>query len=239
MRELSLFSGAGGGLLATKHLLNWRTVGYVEFNEYCQKVIAARIRDGLLDDAPIFGDIRAFIDQGYARLYRHLIDVVSGGFPCQDISNANSKGLGLDGERSGLWREFAEVIRIVRPRYAFVENSPALAYRGLGRVLGDLAGMGFDARWGVFSACSAGAPHVRRRMFILAYAKGERPGQLRRVQCPPKGAEKRNLPWPKKEPECGRMVDGMALGLDRFKAIGNGQVPAVAATAWRILGGEL
>ena len=82
MWELSLFSGAGGGLLASK-LLEWRTVGYVEFNEYCQRVIAARIADGHLDPAPIFGDIRAFIADGYAASYSGMVDVVSGGFPCQ------------------------------------------------------------------------------------------------------------------------------------------------------------
>ncbi len=80
LRELSLFSGSGGGLLGTK-LLGWRAVGYVEFNEYCQRVLQQRIRDGLLDDAPIFGDVREFVEGGFAEAYRGRVDVVTGGFP--------------------------------------------------------------------------------------------------------------------------------------------------------------
>ena len=84
MRELSLFTGAGGGLLGTK-LLGWRPVGYVENSEYCQRVIAARIRDGFLEEAPIFGDIRAFIGEGYAESYQGMVDVLSAGFPCPAV----------------------------------------------------------------------------------------------------------------------------------------------------------
>ena len=167
MRELSLFSGAGGGLLASKYLLGWETVGYVEINEYCQKVIAQRIKDGWLDEAPIFGDIRAFNRDGYADSYQGLVDVVSGGFPCQDISCAG-KGAGIEGSRSGLWSEMASVIRAVQPRYVFVENSPMLTSRGGTRVIGDLAEMGFDCRWGIISAADVGAPHLRKRIWIVA-----------------------------------------------------------------------
>jgi len=172
VNELSLFSGAGGGLLGTK-LLGFKHIGYVEWDDYCQRVIAARIRDGILDDAPIFGNIKTFISSGSASLYRGVTDIITGGFPCQDISCAGS-GKGITGERSGLWKEMAQVIRIVRPRFAFVENSPMLTIRGLGTVLRDLAEMGFNARWGVFSAADIGAPHIRERIFILAHAKGER-----------------------------------------------------------------
>ena len=80
LRELSLFSGVGGGLLGTK-LLGWRHIGYVEFNDYCQRVLQQRIKDGLLDDAPIFGDIREFVEGGFAEAYRGHVDVVTGGFP--------------------------------------------------------------------------------------------------------------------------------------------------------------
>ena len=80
LRELSLFSGAGGGLLGSK-LLGWKAVGYVEFNKYCQQVLEARIREGYLDEAPIFGDIRQFIEEGYAEAYAGHVDVISAGFP--------------------------------------------------------------------------------------------------------------------------------------------------------------
>jgi DNA (cytosine-5)-methyltransferase 1 len=102
--------------------------------------------------------------------------VVSGGFPCQDISAAG-KGAGIDGERSGLWAAMARIIGEVRPKYVFVENSPLLVRRGLARVLADLAGMGFDAQWGVVGAVDAGAPHRRKRCWIVANANGLREQQ--------------------------------------------------------------
>jgi DNA (cytosine-5)-methyltransferase 1 len=108
--------------------------------------------------------------------WRGLVDVVSGGFPCQDISAAG-KGAGLEGERSGLWSEMSRIIGEVRPRFALVENSPVLTSRGLGVVLGDLASMGYDARWGVLGAIAAGAPHKRERIWIVANATGDRWGQ--------------------------------------------------------------
>ncbi len=90
MRELSLFTGAGGGLLGT-HLLGWEPCGYVEFNSYCQQVIAARIRDGYMRAAPIFCDVREFVQSGAAEQYRGIADVVSAGFPCQPFSVAGKQ----------------------------------------------------------------------------------------------------------------------------------------------------
>lgn len=104
-------------------------------------------------------------------------DIICGGFPCQDISLAG-KGAGIDGERSGLWSEFARIIRALRPAVVFVENVAALANRGLNRVLGDLATLGFDAEWDVFRASDVGAPHRRERLFLLAYSDRERVRQL-------------------------------------------------------------
>jgi DNA (cytosine-5)-methyltransferase 1 len=118
--------------------------------------------DGSLPPFPIWDDVSTFDGKPWAG----LVDVISGGFPCQDISVAG-KGAGLTGERSGLWRQFARIIREVRPRYVLVENSPALTARGLNIVLGDLAQMGFDARWGVLGAVHAGAPHKRERIWIV------------------------------------------------------------------------
>lgn len=146
-------------------LLGWRTVCAVEIDAYCRSVLLARQRDGILEPFPIWDDVRTFD----GNQWRGGVDVVSGGFPCQDISAAG-KGAGIDGERSGLWVEMARIIREVRPRFAFVENSPMLTSRGLGTVLGDLASMGFDARWGVLGADDCGAPHQRKRIWIVADA---------------------------------------------------------------------
>lgn len=176
MNELALFAGGGGGILGGK-LLGWRTVCAVEIAPYARRILLARQRDGLLDPFPIWDDVSTFDGtpwQGH-------VDVISGGFPCQDISIAGS-GKGISGEKSGLWREMARIVGEVRSRYVIVENSPVLTSRGLGTVLGDLAEMGYDARWGVLGAHHAGAPHQRERIWIVAHtnsisrpARGERP----------------------------------------------------------------
>ena len=165
MNELALFAGAGGGILGGK-LLGWRTVCAVELDAYAAAVLAQRQNDGILDPFPIWSDVRTF--NGYP--WQGLVDVVSGGFPCQDISAAG-KGAGITGSRSGLWSEMARVVREVRPRIVLVENSPMLTSRGLGVVLGDLAEMGFDAEWGVLGADDAGANHIRKRIWVLGYSK--------------------------------------------------------------------
>lgn len=162
MRELALFAGAGGGILGG-HLLGWRTVCAVERDAYVASILVARQNDKILPVFPIWSDVTTFD----GRPWRGCVDVISGGFPCQDISAAG-KGAGINGKRSGLWGEFARIIGEVRPRYVFVENSPMLTSRGLGRVLGDLASMGYDARWCVLGADDVGAPHVRKRIWILA-----------------------------------------------------------------------
>lgn len=239
MRELALFAGAGGGILGGK-LLGWRTVCAVEIDAYCRRVLLARQRDGHVPRFPIWDDICTFDGHPWSG----SVDVVSGGFPCQDISAAG-KGEGITGKRSSLWSEMARVIREVRPRYAFVENSPMLASRGLGTVLGDLAEMGFDARWGVLSACAVGAPHTRERLWIVANSIEDRQKNRlsigKNTQYAPHGNRMQNEAWDSisEQPPAESLVDGAANGLahrvDRLEAIGNGQVPAVAALAWSLL----
>jgi len=160
MNELALFAGAGGGILGG-HLLGWRTVCAVEWEPYPASVLCARQNDGFLPPFPIWDDIQTFD----GRPWRGIVDVVSGGFPCQDISAAG-KGAGIEGERSGMWREMARVVSEVRPQFVFVENSPMLVTRGLERVLGDLTEIGYDTRWTVMGAADVGAPHQRDRIWI-------------------------------------------------------------------------
>ena len=263
MNELALFAGAGGGILGGK-LLGWRTVCAVEWEAYPASVLCARQNDGILPTFPIWDDVQTFS----GRPWRGLVDVVSGGFPCQDISAANSKAKGIDGERSGMWREMARIICEVRPRFVFVENSPMLTSRGLGRVLGDLASMGFDARWGVLGASDIGAKHERKRIWIVArqpkFLSHTQHNRIRWWEQQQESIEEKNFNlantndsnWRREcrrfwsvqkcnqewnshstfnQPEPVRMVNGVAARVDRLKAIGNGQVPLCAATAWRIL----
>lgn len=178
LNVLSLFTGAGGLDLGLKLACpDARVVCYVEGEGYAVAVLAARMADGWLDDAPVWSDVRTFD----GRPWRGVVDCVVGGFPCQDISLAGKRA-GIGGERSGLWREFARVIGEVGPRLVFVENVAALVSDGLDVVLGDLAEMGFDAEWGCVPASVVGAPHGRDRIFILAHAQhAERwPGDERR-----------------------------------------------------------
>jgi len=262
MNELALFAGAGGGILGGK-LLGWRTVCAVEWEQYPASILAARQNDGLLPPFPIWDDVQTFD----GKPWEGIVDVVSGGFPCQDISAAG-KGAGIDGERSGMWKEMARVIYEVRPRYVFVENSPMLTSRGLGVVLKDLATMGFDAEWGVLGASDIGAKHHRQRIWIAARQRevlsysNDRGGWGKQQSQSIKetqrsnmantnnsngggkrwgfgGTEKRCQEWDLRsifnQPEPLRMVDGVAARVDRLKAVGNGQVPQVAAIAWELL----
>ncbi|RUR27725.1 DNA cytosine methyltransferase [Vreelandella nanhaiensis] len=301
MNELALFAGAGGGILGG-HLLGWRTVCAVERDAYAAQVLAQRQNDGALPAFPIWSDVCSFD----GKPWRGLVDVVSGGFPCQDISAAG-KGAGIDGERSGLWGEMARIICEVQPAHVFVENSPMLTSRGLGRVLGDLAEMGFDAQWGCISAADLGARHERKRIWIVANAiseqsYGRRPwpqksglpkpsngsealadthcswqlqpdrdqqeqrrrlgdsgqklaysgGQHEQGQQPSQPKEKERSGsqqrqagscgdgfgrWPA-EPDVGRVANGVAARVDKLKALGNGQVPRVAAAAFALLSKE-
>jgi len=220
----------GGGILAG-HLLGWRTVCAVEIEDYPRRVLLQRQADGLLPRFPIWDDVSTFD----GRPWRGKVQIVTGGFPCQDISAAG-KGTGLDGERSGLWGEMARIICEVRPNYAFIENSPMLTIRGLDRVLCDLAKMGFDANWGVLGADDVGAKHKRDRIWIVAYTNDpKRRRELRRFWGLQKCVEEWNTRSTFNQPEPIRMVDGVAHRVDRLKAAGNGQVPLCAATAWRIL----
>ncbi|MGQ1309366.1 DNA cytosine methyltransferase [Acinetobacter baumannii] len=171
MNELALFAGAGGGVLAS-YLLGWRTVCAVERDAYAAQVLAQRQNDGILEAFPIWSDITTFD----GKPWQGIVDVISGGFPCQDISSAG-KGAGIEGERSGLWSEMARIIGEVRPRYVFVENSPMLVSRGLTRVISDLAKMGYDAQWARFSASNFGAPHIRDRIWIVAYTDSSANGK--------------------------------------------------------------
>lgn len=231
MNELALFAGVGGGILGGL-LCGFCCVCAVEIDPYARAVLAARQNDGTLKPFPIWDDIRTFSGEPW----RGIIDVVSGGFPCQDISVAG-KGAGIDGAKSGLWREMARVICEVEPRFVIVENSPALLVRGFGTVLGDLAAMGFDAKWGVFGAYHVGAPHKRERLFIVAtHPDRERQQEQRRPQSTAAtlaGSERDH--WWTSEPDVLRVADGLPVRVDRIRGLGNAQVPSVVKLAWDTL----
>jgi DNA (cytosine-5)-methyltransferase 1 len=153
----SLFSGIGGIDIGLERV-GFQPLWQCEVNKFCRELLSKR-----WPDIKLYGDIKD-IDEKTPRT-----DVLCGGFPCQDISTANTKGKGLDGSKSGLWFEFYRVIRILRPRYVLVENVANLVNKGLDRILQGLAEIGYDAEWQVLSAAQFGAWHLRRRIFIVAY----------------------------------------------------------------------
>lgn len=166
MKIGSLFSGIGGLELGLEAAIpSAAVVWQAECDPYARAVLAKH-----------WPQVKRYNDVREINRKAERPDVICGGFPCQDISNAG-KQAGISGERSGLWSEYARIVRALRPRYVFVENVAALASRGLDRVLGDLAAIGFDAEWDLFRACDVGAPHLRERLFILAHANGARKPQ--------------------------------------------------------------
>jgi DNA (cytosine-5)-methyltransferase 1 len=160
----SLFAGIGGmdlGLARAGLTCSWQ----VEIDPFARRVLEKH-----WPDVRRWDDVRTFPD-GDPDPW--MVDLIAGGFPCQDVSQAGKRA-GIGGERSGLWCEFARIVRVLRPRYVLVENVGALVQRGLDRVLGDLASFGYDAEWQCLPAAAFGAPHIRDRLFIVAYTDGIR-----------------------------------------------------------------
>ena len=158
MNVLDLFSGIGGFSLGLERA-GFKTVAFCEIDKKCQLVLKKH-----WPDVPIFDDVKT-LKKGDLN---ERIDVICGGFPCQDISLAG-KGAGLAGERSGLWREFHRLIKEIKPKFVIIENVAALRSRGLDEILGSLASIGYDAGWHCIPASAVGAPHRRDRIWIVAY----------------------------------------------------------------------
>jgi DNA (cytosine-5)-methyltransferase 1 len=249
MRVLDLFSGIGAFSLGLERTGGFQTTAFVEIDPFCRRVLAKH-----WPEVPQYDDVRSLTAERL-RADGISVDVICGGFPCQDISTAG-RGAGLAGERSGLWSEFARLIGEVRPRYVIVENVAALLGRGLGTVLGDLAALRYDAEWHCIPAAAVGAPHIRDRVWIVAYAAGagraDWHGEPGGRFAPARGLEPVGLgcemadanyrplvrppiprpecnPW-EIEPRVGRVVDGAASRVDRRKrliGLGNSLVPQI------------
>jgi DNA (cytosine-5)-methyltransferase 1 len=233
----SLFAGIGGLELGLERGIGngAHTVWQVEQSEYCRAVLAKH-----WPDATRYDDVRTVGRSNLAP-----VDVLCGGFPCQDISYAGY-GAGLAGERSGLWHEYARIVGELRPRYVVVENVTALLTRGIDVVLGSLAAIGYDAEWSVVSACAVGAPHVRRRLFVVAYPNGEHGrARLRYPDAQPHGPlqtvdrfARARAGWRARLANPSalyRDADGIPAGMDRNRAIGNAVAPDVGEIIGRLI----
>ena len=258
---LDLFSGIGGISLALEQWV--RPVAYCENDQYAQGVLISRMADGSLPRAPIWDDVRTLRAE-------HLpagIDIIYGGFPCQDISVAGSR-IGITGERSGLVREVWRLVDEIRPRFVFLENVPAIVTNGFDSILAALAERGFDARWLYLAAEDVGAWHPRERWWCLAYSGSSGlEGWKREGVCKcsgqwPLGASysqnahangswelqpqrgKCNISewfsyrdWWRAEPNVVRVVHGLSRRMDRINCLGNSVVPQCAKEAFRRLMG--
>ena len=222
MKVGSLFAGIGGFDLGLERA-GFQTAWFCEQDEFCQRVLAKH-----WPDVPCYPDICELDGRDV-----EPVEVLCGGFPCQDLSYAG-RGAGIEGERSGLWSEYARLVGELRPRYVLVENVPALLVRGLGRVLGDLAALGYDAEWDCIPASAVGAPHYRDRIWLVAYPErkglerhrpnaGESKEPEPRYGCIPGQAAQWQV-----EPNVGRVANGIPDRSHRIKALGNALVPQVA-----------
>ena len=189
-----LFAGIGGfslGLERAGMKCKWQ----VEIEPYARAVLKKH-----WPEVPKHDDVRTFPPQG-----DYSVDLICGGFPCQDISLAG-KGAGLAGARSGLWYEFARIIGDIRPRYVVVENVAALLNRGMGTVLGDLSSLGYDAEWHVVPASAVGAPHRRDRVWIVANARREHGDWRPSVSTPPDREKAQRDEAVNQSERCGALV---------------------------------
>jgi len=256
---------------------------YTDIDPFCCEVLRARVADGGLlpgevwerdiktltaEELKPFTQVHLFCGIGAMPLglewggFPPDISIITGGFPCQDISNAGNME-GIEGERSGLWSEMCRLVCELRPRFALVENVSALLARGIGRVLGDLADCGYDAEWDCYTASELGFPHIRERIFILAYPAGigwdipddpapvvssrdcishlKQPGYRWERQAGGHSLER--VGW-SIVPDIRGSDDGIPFGMERCRAIGNAIVPqcveviarAIMQTATREVG---
>ncbi len=232
LNVLDLFSGIGGFSLGLERA-GMRTVAFCEIEPYPRAVLRKH-----WPAIPIYDDVRTLTADRLAADGIGPIDVICGGFPCQDVSTAGN-GAGIDGARSGLWREYARLICEIRPFWVIVENVAALLNGGICRVLGDLAAVGYDAEWHCIRAARVGLHHSRDRVWIVAYPSESGRGLLQitfdnNTQSPWREADAHtpNLAtWDRSEicpPGIIRMADGIPGDMEpRFAALGNAVVPQI------------
>lgn len=232
LEVLDLFAGIGGFSLGLERTGGFRTVAFCEINRYCRRVLAKH-----WPGVPCYGDIR---ELDATRLARDNIRpaVITGGFPCQDVSLVG-KHAGMAGEHFALWFEMARIVRTIRPRFVVVENVTALLARGLDRVLGDLAALGYGAEWHCIPACAVGALHRRDRVWIVADAECERLERLEPTGAAPPATDRsrdgRDSDWWRVEPDLCRVAHGIPARVDRLRALGNAIVPQVAELIGRAI----
>ena len=239
MRVLDTFSGIGGFSLGLERA-GFETVAFSEIDEYASKVLAKH-----WPEIKNYGDIKG-LTAGRLASDGIGVDIITGGFPCQDTSQVGhvwGAPKGTDGLRTGLWSELSRLISEVKPRYAILENVSNLLVgdggKWFGRILNDLAQIGFDAEWHCISASTVGAPHQRERVWIIAYPRSEglegcskarndgSEGQESRHQLITRCDRVSRRSW-EAEPAVCRVVNGIPHRSHRIRCLGNAIVPQIA-----------
>lgn len=242
LNGLDLFSGVGGLTLA---LAEWvRPIAYCENNRYAQAVLLSNMGSGLLPEAPIWDDIKTLSRSSMPG----LVDIIYGGFPCQDISSSGN-GQGLEGKQSSLFYECVRLADECKPTFVFLENVSRIRTRGLAAIIKEFSSIGYDCRWTMLSALSVGAPHKRERFFFLAHANyfdghksGKIPGadekeELPKISWQNKADKPSDAAWWKTEPSVARVANGLPYQMDRIRGLANAVVPQQAKQAFKELMG--
>ncbi len=247
LTNISLFSGVGGLDLAAKWTSRIKTVCYVEKDRYAQGVLMSRIRDGSLDDAPIWDDVTTFD----GRPWRGRVDCISGGFPCQPHSIAGAV-IGRKGgqDKRNLWPDYKRIVEEIKPTFILAENVPGIFDTGYAiEVMASLEEIGYWTEPLSICACEVGAPHPRQRVFFLSYPMcfgwdllDQNKENFSSGNNKKSMASWGNAPFDlspamdgiRGEPSIGvlRVDDGLAEGMDRLRCCGNGVVPQQALPAW-------
>lgn len=219
LRVLDLFSGIGGFSLGLERTGGFETVAFCEIEEFPRRVLAKH-----WPDVPCYRDVRE-LTAGRLAADGIAVDVICGGFPCQDISLAGRMS-GADGAKSGLWREMLRLVADIRPRALIIENSPVLRSRGLEHMLGQFRALGYDAEWHCIPANAVDAPHRRDRLWIVAYPSGDRDG-LPPLEISAGWDQSKHRTWWHTEPAVGRVADAISAEPHRLRALGNAVVPQI------------
>jgi DNA (cytosine-5)-methyltransferase 1 len=232
--------------------LEHRVIAFVEIEAYAIANLVAKMEDGIIPPAPIYTDIKTFPSE----IFRDRVDIITGGYPCQSFSAAG-KRKGFDAETGHIWGHIRRHIETIRPVQCFFENVEGHVSLGLSSVISDLEEDGYSTTWGIFSAREVGAPHQRKRVYIMANRNGVRcnwwklpdtasqrsveiEAQQRSRQSVVRsevkgcGGNTRKPHW-ETEPRVGRVVDGCANRVDRTRLLGNAAVPQTAAKAYSVL----
>lgn len=224
MRCLHLFNGIGGFALAADRM-GWENVAHCEIDSFCNRIMKKHYPNSIKHEDIKTTDFR---------IYRGRIDLISGGFPCQDISIASRTSKGIDGEKSGLWRELVRAIAEVQPRYVVIENSTAILSRGFERLLFEVSQIGYNAEWHCLKGNQFGVPQRRKRLFLILYPAGYGNG-MAKGQILTGWDKLEYTAWGHTRDRVYGVADDVPCRVDRHRALGNSVIVQIVYQIFRAI----